>query len=375
MACFAGGGLERHSDWENCCALQMYLETVRRGALAVLAVLCGFRRADQAPRRGHDRRAGGLQPARPSSWDAPAKTSARTEGVRRRGVEEDVIHDAFESAPPPVHFRGRGDLPVRCWPPEATRRCGVALQRRARARGRRLAGRRLRERPKRRVRALRADRRRRGDADDADHAAERERRRAGGELADKIGVEAAELEAELVECWRGAVTPVRKPKRKPRLVRPRAPEAEGAPWTVDVTCPWCENPISLALEGAVDRWAKKRPIKCMMDGQQDLHLVGKDRPKRSRKCPGFVLERAKAADDGSPQLEVKSAPMPLDGPCALAAARSSASTSRRARARGHAPLRGDLRRARRRRRPRPSPEPRARSRAPSPISAVQRDLP
>ena len=136
-------------------------------------------------------------------------------------------------------------------------------------------------------------------------------------LADKIGVEAAELEAELIECWRGAVTPVRKPKRKPRLVRPRAPEAEGAPWTVDVTCPWCENPISLALEGAVDRWAKKRPIKCMMDGQQDLHLVGKDRPKRSRKCPGFVLERAKAADDGSPQLEVKSAPMPLDGPCAL----------------------------------------------------------
>ena len=61
-------------------------------------------------------------------------------------------------------------------------------------------------------------------------------------------------------------------------MRPRAPEAEGAPWTVDVTCPWCENPISLALEGAVDRWAKKRPIKCMMDGQQDLHLVGKDRP-------------------------------------------------------------------------------------------------
>ena len=137
-------------------------------------------------------------------------------------------------------------------------------------------------------------------------------------LADKIGVEAAELEAELIECWRGAVTPVRKPKRKPRLVRPRAPEAEGAPWTVDVTCPWCENPISLALEGAVDRWAKKRPIKCMMDGQQDLHLVGKDRPKRSRKCPGFARarERAKAADDGSPQLEVKSAPMPLDGPCA-----------------------------------------------------------
>ena len=43
-------------------------------------------------------------------------------------------------------------------------------------------------------------------------------------LADKIGVEAAELEAELIECWRGAVTPVRKPKRKPRLVRPRAPE-------------------------------------------------------------------------------------------------------------------------------------------------------
>ena len=40
-------------------------------------------------------------------------------------------------------------------------------------------------------------------------------------LADKIGVEAAELEAELIECWRGAVTPVRKPKRKPRLVRPR----------------------------------------------------------------------------------------------------------------------------------------------------------
>ena len=28
------------------------------------------------------------------------------------------------------------------------------------------------------------------------------------------------------------------------------PEAEGAPWTVDVTCPWCENPISLAVDQA-----------------------------------------------------------------------------------------------------------------------------
>ena len=126
-------------------------------------------------------------------------------------------------------------------------------------------------------------------------------------LADKIGVEAAGS-GELVECWRGAVTPVRKPsgsrgscararrRRRARRGRSTSP-ARGA------------GAISLALEAPSIGGQKKRPIKCMMDGQQDP-TSSKDRPKRSRKCPGFVLERAKAADDGSPQLEVKSAPVP-----------------------------------------------------------------